>query len=91
MTEAAATQITPNQMWAARLLLGWSRERLASHAGTTGPFVYAYETEGRVMTMFSRERSFDGLAAIRGTLEAAGVEFDNGGEPGVKLRRSEAP
>ena len=43
------------------------------------------------MTMFSRERSFDGLAAIRGTLEAAGVEFDNGGEPGVKLRRSEAP
>ncbi|RYF13204.1 MAG: transcriptional regulator, partial [Oxalobacteraceae bacterium] len=27
------------------------------------------------------------IAAIRAALEAAGVEFTNGGEPGVKLRR----
>ncbi len=30
------------------------------------------------------------LAAIRAALEAAGVEFTNGGEPGVKLRKQEA-
>ncbi|MGI4806876.1 MAG: hypothetical protein ACRYF2_02075 [Janthinobacterium lividum] len=41
------------------------------------------------MTMFSRERSLDGLAAIRATLEAAGVEFTNGGETGVKLKRKD--
>ena len=87
MAEDVAAQITPNQMWAARLLLGWSRERLASYAEATATFVYKYETEGRVMMMFSRERSFDGLAAIRGTLEAAGVEFINCGEPCVKLKR----
>jgi hypothetical protein len=28
------------------------------------------------------------IAAMRRALEAAGVEFTNGGEPGVKLRRS---
>ena len=90
MTEVAAAHITPNQMWAARLLLGWSRERLAGYADTTGSFVYTYETESRVMTMFSRERYFDGLAAIRIVLEAAGVEFvdENGGGAGVRLRKT---
>jgi len=38
------------------------------------------------MKMYSREQSLDGLAAIRSTLEAAGVEFTCDGEPGVKLR-----
>lgn len=87
MTETALVQITPQQMQAARLLLGWSRERLAMFAETSGDFVVKYETQGRVMTMYSRERSFDGLAAIRAALEAAGVEFNNGGEPGVRLKR----
>lgn len=58
-------------------------------AETTGSFVVKYETQGRVMTMYSRERSLDGLAAIRSTLEAAGVEFTNDSEPGVKLRKAE--
>lgn len=84
----AAVQITQQQMWAARLFLGWSRERLASFAGTTGSFVFAYENEGRVMTIFLRERSLDGLAAIRTALEQAGVQFTNGGKPGVKLRKA---
>ena len=30
------------------------------------------------------------IEVIRAALEAAGVEFTNGGEPGVKLRRSDA-
>ncbi|MGI4792919.1 MAG: hypothetical protein ACRYG8_02315 [Janthinobacterium lividum] len=79
-------QLTPQEMWAARLLLGWSRERLAARSGTTMTFVWTYENEGRVMKMYSREQSLDGLAAIRGALEAAGVEFTNDGKPGVKRR-----
>ena len=78
---------TPQQVWAARLLLGWSRERLAARSGTTMTFVWTYENEGRVIKMYSREQSLDGLAAIRSTLESAGVEFieENGGGPGVRL------
>ena len=41
------------------------------------------------MTMFSRERSLDGLTAIRTALEQAGVEFTDGEELGVKLRKVE--
>ncbi|RYF10286.1 MAG: XRE family transcriptional regulator [Oxalobacteraceae bacterium] len=78
-------------MWAARVLLGWSRDRLAAQAGTTRAFVWIYENGGRVMTMFSRERSLDGLAAIRAALEEAGVEFTTGDPPGVQLRRPETP
>jgi hypothetical protein len=32
--------------------------------------------------------SVDKLAAIRAALEAAGVEFTNGGQPGVRMRRA---
>jgi len=87
-------ELTPQKVWAARLLIGWSRDRLAARSGTTMTFVWTYENEGRVMKMFSRERSLDGLTAIRTTLEAAGVEFipENGGGVGVRLReRRENP
>jgi hypothetical protein len=32
----------------------------------------------------------DRLAVLRATLEAAGLNFTNGDEPGVKLKRAEA-
>ncbi|RYF14346.1 MAG: transcriptional regulator [Oxalobacteraceae bacterium] len=84
MTEPS--KLTPQQVWAARLLVGWSRDRLASRSGTTIAFVWMYEIEGRLTKMYSREQSLDGLVAIRSTLEAAGVEFteENGGKPGVR-------
>lgn len=83
------SELTPQEVWAARLLIGWSRDRLAAQSGTTIAFVWTYENEGRVMKMVSRERSLDGLAAIRITLEAAGVEFiqQDGGGPGMRLRK----
>jgi len=86
----ALSELSPQKVWAARLLIGWSRDRLAARSGTTMTFVWTYENEGRVMKMFSRERSLDGLAAIRSTLEAAGVEFieENGGGPGVRLQKA---
>ena len=79
--------ITPDQVRAARSLLGWSRERLAAHSGVTTIFVSTYEDTGRVMKMWSRVPSVDGLAAVRGTLEASGVEFTTGDQPGVKLAK----
>ena len=68
-------------MRAARGLVNWSREELASRAGTTERTVARIELEegaARINT----------LAAIRSALEAAGVEFipQNGGGPGVRLR-----
>ncbi|RYF21986.1 MAG: transcriptional regulator [Oxalobacteraceae bacterium] len=83
--------LTPQEVRVARSLLGWPQERLAARSGTTTAFVWTYEKEGRVMRMVSRERSLDGLAAIRAALEAAGVEFTNGDPSGVQLRRLETP
>jgi len=37
--------------------------------------------------MLYRPEDFDALGAIRTALEAAGVTFPNGDEPGVKLKR----
>ena len=69
------------QCRAARGLLDWTQERLADESGVS----------------ISTIRNFEGgasqpiranLAAIRATLEAAGVEFldENGGGPGLRLR-----
>src|ERR1700712_4840501 len=70
-------QMTPHQMRAARVLLGWSRERLAVMSEATANFVKCYEEEGRAMKIVSRDRMFDPLAAIRVTLIEHGVEFTN--------------
>jgi transcriptional regulator with XRE-family HTH domain len=74
--------ITPAQLRAARALVGWSRQRLAEGAKTTERTVARIEdsdTSPRTST----------IEAIRGALEAAGVEFipENGGGAGVRLRR----
>ncbi|MCJ2068523.1 helix-turn-helix domain-containing protein [Methylobacterium sp. J-030] len=71
-----------SQLRAARALLGWSQERLADASGVSIPTIKRLEPgEGLVQTRV------DTLDKLRRALEAAGVEFTNGGEPGVKLRR----
>ncbi|MCJ2012693.1 helix-turn-helix domain-containing protein [Methylobacterium sp. J-076] len=71
-----------SQLRAARALLGWSQERLAEASGVSIPTIKRLEPgEGLVQTRV------DTLDKLRRSLEAAGVEFTNGGEPGVKLRR----
>ena len=77
------TDINPAQLRAARGLLDWSQDVLASAAGTTARSIArieAGETTPRASTM----------SAIRAALEGAGVEFiaKNGGGPGVRLRRA---
>jgi len=39
--------------------------------------------------MYCRTERVDAVAAVRTTLEAAGVEFMNGDAPSVKLRKAD--
>jgi hypothetical protein len=71
------------QIRAARALLRWSAIDLAreSHLGVNTIRRAEVADEGTSLTAANE-------LAIRGTLEAAGVEFidENGGGPGVRLR-----
>lgn len=67
---------------AARGLIDWSQSDLAAASGVSLSTVRDFETGKR--TPISNN-----LAALQRALEAAGVEFTNGGEPGVKLRRKD--
>jgi transcriptional regulator with XRE-family HTH domain len=74
--------ITPSQCRAARGLLGWNQEDLATRAGVSQVTVHQLEagsTQPRRAT----------LDVIRRAFENAGVEFidENGGGPGVRLRK----
>ena len=73
--------ITGAQIREARKLLGWSRDRLAPRAELPVNRLGAYELGRRILPL-------EEVEALKGALEAAGVEFTNGDEPGVKLRRS---
>ncbi len=86
--------MTPDQVKAARALLGWSLDRLAARSGTSVPMVTAFEQTGRVVFSNGRSRALpaDAVAAVRTALEQAGVVFieENGGGPGVRLRQGSA-
>jgi transcriptional regulator with XRE-family HTH domain len=71
--------ITGAQIKAARELLGWSRYRLAPRADIGHKFLIEFENGERTLDL-------DRVARLKATLEAAGVEFTNGGAPGVMLR-----
>ena len=74
-------------MRAARLLLGWSVDRLSAVSDTSYRMVRTFERTGRVMTVQQRPELTDPLVAVRTTLEEAGVEFTEGDAPGVRLRK----
>jgi transcriptional regulator with XRE-family HTH domain len=76
--------LTPEQVRAARQLLGWSRIRLSSRIGVSHATAIARYEDGK-----GRSRYLD-LAIIRTVLEAAGVTFvdENGEGSSVRLRRS---
>lgn len=74
--------IGPAQARAARALLNWTREQLAAASNTPMRTVARFELgEGAPRATTVR--------AIRAALEAAGVIFTDGEEPGVKLRKAE--
>jgi transcriptional regulator with XRE-family HTH domain len=71
--------IRPEQLTEARKLLRLSLSDLASRVGATARIVGDFERGYRLRPELN-------LVKLRAALEAAGVEFTNGGEPGVKLK-----
>jgi len=75
--------ITPAQSRAARGLLDWSQTELGARSNLSESTIRDFEKGRRIP-------SPNNLAAIRSALEAAGVEFTNGGRPGVRVRGDKA-
>ena len=74
--------ITGAQISEARALLGWSRSTLARRAKLNLSAMIRAEGAGAAAPPITLAQA----AAVQRALEAAGVEFTNGNEPGVKLR-----
>ena len=74
--------ISPAQCRAARGLLNWTQNDLASAAGVGATTVRQFELEGAVPRNAT-------LAVISLAFERAGVELipENGGGPGVRLKK----
>jgi DNA-binding XRE family transcriptional regulator len=74
--------ITGRQAKAAREMLGWTRTKLAYMAHVAQSTVSNLEAKGRLSPLLA--------LAVHNTLEAAGVEFVNGGEPSVRFKAKAA-
>jgi len=75
--------ISPSQIRAARALVGWSQNEVATAAGLSIPTVKRAESDGGVRV------SEDAVIAITNALKKAGIEFiaENGGGAGVRFRK----
>jgi transcriptional regulator with XRE-family HTH domain len=73
--------ISGRQIAAARTLLGMTQGVLAEQSSISVPTLKRMEASDGVAAGLPNN-----VAAVRRALEAAGVEFTNGGQPGVKLR-----
>jgi predicted transcriptional regulator len=87
MAPKSILKVSIRQIKAARALLDWSQEKLAVAAEVSVPTIKRLEAEdgplgGRGQT----------VEKILNSMEAAGVEFidENGGGPGVRLRKPPA-
>jgi ribosome-binding protein aMBF1 (putative translation factor) len=76
-------ELTAAQCRAARGLIGWSQQQLATASKVAKPTIANFE----VGKSTPYERTAKDLVAA---LEAAGVEFTNGGQPGVRMRKEKA-
>ena len=81
-------KVSIRQIKAARALLAWSQEQLAGKSNVSIPTIKRLEAQDGPLG----GRGETG-AKIRSALIAAGVEFidENGGGPGVRLRKPIAP
>jgi predicted transcriptional regulator len=81
-------KVSIRQLKAARTLIGWSQEELASAADVSLPTVKRLEAaEGQ---LGGRQATGQKICAA---LEKAGIEFidENGGGQGVRLRKRQRP
>jgi transcriptional regulator with XRE-family HTH domain len=72
--------MTPVQLRMARAAVGWGVRELAAKAGVTANTVTRIEN-GADAKQSTMER-------LRCALEAAGIEFTNGDQPGVRLTKA---
>jgi len=72
--------LVPEQCRAARGLLNWTQVDLHRNSEVGLSTIRSFEAGQRNPIRAN-------LAAIKSALEAAGVEFTNGGQPGVRMRR----
>jgi transcriptional regulator with XRE-family HTH domain len=77
-------KVSIRQLKAARTLIGWSQEKLASAAGISLPTIKRLEAAEGLLG--GRETT---AQKIKNALEKAGVEFinENGGGAGVRLKK----
>jgi transcriptional regulator with XRE-family HTH domain len=78
--------IIGNQLKAARALAGIEQQELADAAKVHVNTIRKMEAKGRDEITSAA----DVLRRVQSALEAAGIEFTNGGQPGVRLRRTPA-
>jgi transcriptional regulator with XRE-family HTH domain len=84
MAAESILKVSIRQLKAARALLAWSQSQLAVAADVSIPTIKRLEAQEGLLG----GRNETG-AKIRMALEAAGIEFihENGGGPGVRLRK----
>jgi len=83
MSELDKHHITGRQIAAARTLLGINQPELAARARISLPTLKRMEASpGLSVGMVNN------VVAVRVALEEAGVEFTNGDQPGVRLRKA---
>ena len=70
------------QLRMARAAIGWGVRELAEKAGVTANTVTRIEN--------GADAKQSTINSLQHALEAAGVEFTNGGQPGVRLKASKA-
>jgi predicted transcriptional regulator len=73
--------ITSELIRAARALLRWNQGDLARRSGVSVPTIKRLEATPGILAAQSST-----VAALRRALESAGIEFTNGGGPGVRLK-----
>jgi transcriptional regulator with XRE-family HTH domain len=74
-------EISSEQIRAARALIRWEQKDLAEASKISLGAIKRLESQPGLLAAQART-----IEALRAALEAAGVEFTNGGEPGVKLK-----
>lgn len=75
-------KISSEQVRAARALLRWEQRDLAEASKVSLPSIKRLETTPG--TLAAQERTVE---AIRAAIEAAGVEFTNGEQAGVRMKK----
>lgn len=76
--------ISAEHVRAARGLLTWTLEELATRSGVTATTIHMWERGKTKPTELTKQ-------LIQRAFENAGIEFTNGDKPGVKWRRDHLP